>query len=86
MGLSPRQLQRRLPELTGLGPAAYLRTVRLAVAARLLDARAGTVSEIAARIGLDPASFSRLFRQLYGVPPSAWAATRPEDRRPPAAP
>ncbi len=72
VGVSARQMQRRLQALTGLTPAEYLRQRRLESAARLLAARAGTVSEVAARVGLDPASLSRLFRQHYGVSPSAW--------------
>ncbi len=82
LAISPRQLQRRLGALTGQTPAEYLRTARLDRAARLLAARAGSVSEIAARIGMEPTSLSRLFRQRFGVPPSAWRGA-PKEPSPP---
>ena len=73
VGISPRQFQRRLSAQTGQTPVDYLRRARLARAAELLDARVGTVAEVAARVGIDPASLSRQFRAHYGVAPSAWS-------------
>lgn len=74
VGISPRQLQRRLRASLRLSAAGYIRTLRLERAAQLLDARAGTVSEISYKVGfLDANYFSRLFRQTFGMPPSEYA-------------
>ena len=74
MGLSPRQLQRRLRALTGQAPADFIRHLRLQRAAHLLEQRAGTVAEIAYRVGFNkPAYFSELFRKTFGTSPSEYA-------------
>jgi DNA-binding response OmpR family regulator len=71
VGLSPRQLQRKLKRLTGETPSSFLRTYRLQYAAELLRDDAGTISEIAYRVGFGtPDTFSRHFRERYGCPPS----------------
>ena len=73
MALSSRQLQRRLKELTNLSAAGYIRMMRLARAAQLLEQQSGQVSEIADRVGYrDVEHFSRIFKRVYGVPPSAY--------------
>ena len=74
VGASPRHLRRRLRALTGESPAALLRRLRLERAAQLLDARVGTVAEVAHRVGFnDPAYFSPAYRKHFGHSPS----TRP---------
>lgn len=71
IGLSPRQLRRRIKDLTQLSATGFIRTLRMQRAAQLLAQEAGTVSEIAYAVGFnDPKYFSRLFRQVYGVSPS----------------
>ncbi|MFQ5569815.1 MAG: helix-turn-helix transcriptional regulator [Rhodothermales bacterium] len=71
VGLSERQLRRKLKELTNLSTAGYIRSMRLQRAAQLLEEQAGTVSEVAYAVGFqDPKHFSRLFRQVFGVSPS----------------
>ena len=53
----------------------HARTTRLERAARLLHARAGTVSEVAYAVGFRSVSyFSTCFHERYGVPPSAFRA------------
>jgi len=80
VGISPRQLQRRLRASLGLSAAGYIRILRLERAAQLLDARNGTVSEIAYKVGfLDANYFSRLFRQTFGMPPSEYAGRSAEE-------
>lgn len=75
VGLSPRQLQRRIRALSTLSAAGYIRSMRLQRAAQLLDQRAGTVSEIAYQVGFRNVNhFSKLFRQTFGVSPSAYMA------------
>ncbi len=71
LGVSLRQLRRRLGTSLGEGPAAFIRRLRLERAAQLLDARAGTVAEIAYRVGFsDPSNFARAFRAHFGHSPS----------------
>jgi transcriptional regulator GlxA family with amidase domain len=72
--ISARTLRRRTKAASGLTPGAFLRTLRLERAAQLLEQEAGSVAEVAAAVGYAEAeSFSRAFRQGFGVPPSAYA-------------
>jgi len=74
VAVSKRHLQRRLKEATSLSPNGFIRAMRLERAATLLAQRAGTVSEIAYRVGFnDPDYFSKLFRQVFGVVPSEYS-------------
>lgn len=71
VGLSARQLRRRLQALIDVSPSGYVRALRLERARRLLEQKADTVSQIAYAVGFnDEKYFSRLFRQVYGILPS----------------
>ena len=71
MGLSRRQLERRLRSTTGLTPAEVIRQMRLERASQLLKAGAGSVSEIAYQVGFkSPQYFSTAFREAFGHSPS----------------
>jgi len=73
VGLSARQLQRRLKKLTRLTAASFIKTMRLEHAARLLAENNLQVQQVAHAVGYEDANyFSRLFRQAYGVPPSEY--------------
>jgi len=73
VGLSTRQLQRRIKASTNLSAAGFIREMRLERAAQLLNQQAGTVSEIAYQVGFkSPANFSRLFTSIFGIPPSKY--------------
>ena len=73
LGMSLRQLQRKLSALTGLAPKAFIRTIRLQRAAQLLEKRFGTVAEVAYAVGFNnPTYFTKCFREAYGVPPSGY--------------
>ncbi|HET6567660.1 MAG TPA: ATP-binding protein [Rhodothermales bacterium] len=75
VGLSTRQLQRRLRASAGLPAAAYIQTLRLQRAAQFLSQQSGSVAEVAYRVGYrDASNFSKLFRQAFGVPPSVYGA------------
>ena len=77
VGMSVRNLRRRLKAATGLSPGGYVRMMRLERAKQLLAQQAGTVSEVAYQVGFqDPDYFSRLFKQTVGVPPSAYRTKR----------
>jgi AraC-like DNA-binding protein len=76
VGISVRQLHRRLQKLVNLSPGGYVRMIRLERAAQLLEQEAGNVSEVAYRVGFnDVRYFSRLFRNAFGVNPSVYVAT-----------
>jgi len=72
IGLSPSQFYRRLKQLTGQVPNAYLRNFRLQKAAELLKSNEGfSVAEVMYQIGIESSSyFSTSFKKLYGVTPS----------------
>ena len=71
VGLSRRQLERRLKETLEETPAALLRRLRMERAAQLLEAGAMTVQEVAAAVGYRSAShFARAFREHFGHLPT----------------
>lgn len=74
LGLSPRQVQRRLRESTGLSPNAFIRGIRLQEAARLLLSTDSSVAAIAQDTGFGSAShFSKCFRDFFGDTPMSYA-------------
>lgn len=74
VGMSTRQLQRRIQASLGLSAAGFIRTLRLERAAQLLQAKSGTVSEIVYQVGFTDANhFSRLFKQTFGITPSLYS-------------
>ncbi|MGA7304893.1 MAG: ATP-binding protein [Rhodothermales bacterium] len=76
IGLSRRQLERRMRKVTRITPGGFIRLMRLRRAAQLLEKKVGSVSEVSYRVGFsDPNYFSRLFHQTFGVSPSEY----PED-------
>ena len=71
VGMSRRQLHRKLAALTNQGPGEFIRSFRLHRAMDLLQKGAGTVSEVAYRVGFsDPSYFSKCFQQQFGTAPS----------------
>jgi signal transduction histidine kinase/CheY-like chemotaxis protein/streptogramin lyase/AraC-like DNA-binding protein len=70
LGMSDRQLQRKLKALVSLGPSEYLRAYRLQMALDRL--RAGErVGAVAMAVGFSSqAYFSTCFRARFGYPPS----------------
>jgi signal transduction histidine kinase/ligand-binding sensor domain-containing protein/DNA-binding response OmpR family regulator len=72
MNLSPSHFYRRLKQLTGQIPNAYLRNFRLQRAAELMRKNEGAnVTEIMYQIGIDSNSyFSTSFKKLHGISPS----------------
>ena len=73
VGVSARQLRRRLCNATGETPSALLRRMRLERAVALLEA-GGRVKEVAFASGFGGLStFRNAFRKRYGVTPSAFA-------------
>lgn len=71
VGLSRMQLHRKLKALTGESPGDFLRTMRLQRAKRLLESKAGNVSEIAYEVGFNNLSyFSKCYREQFGIAPN----------------
>ena len=70
LGMSDRQLQRKLKALVSLGPSEYVRAYRLQIALDRL--RAGeSVGAVAMAVGFSSqAYFSTCFRARFGYPPS----------------
>ncbi|MCD4745330.1 MAG: helix-turn-helix domain-containing protein, partial [Bacteroidales bacterium] len=72
IGLSESQLYRKLKALTGKSTAVFIRTIRLHKARELLTTTSLNVSEIAYETGFsDPAWFSRVFKEEFGISPNA---------------
>jgi AraC-like DNA-binding protein len=71
---SPRSLQRLFAAYVGLSPKAVLARYRLQDAAALIDAdEVDDLAALATELGwFDQAHFSRDFRSVVGVPPSAY--------------
>jgi AraC family transcriptional regulator len=70
--LSPYHFHRAFTRAFGKTPHQYRNDLRLAQARRLLETTELTVTEISGAVGFQSApSFSTLFRQSFGVPPTA---------------
>ncbi len=71
--LSRSQVHRKLSALTGLSATSFIRYVRLVKAKELLLNSGFSITAIAYDSGFnDPAYFSRVFKQEFGVTPQAW--------------
>ncbi|WP_454915175.1 helix-turn-helix domain-containing protein [Xanthobacter sediminis] len=81
VGISTRFLDQCFSEVLGLGPAAYLRAVRLDAARRDILGPSGTVAEIAMRHGFwHLGRFSAYYRAQFGESPSDTLRRRPPPR------
>ncbi|MEX0648236.1 MAG: two-component regulator propeller domain-containing protein [Balneolaceae bacterium] len=71
--MSPRQLQRKIKQETGLTPKKYLRVRRLEAARHLLENNYGTITQVAYAAGFSTLSlFSSYFKKEFGKLPSEW--------------
>lgn len=76
----------RFKAMTGASPLRYLKTLRLARARQMLGEGA-LVKAVAHEVGYESESqFSREYRRLFGVPPSADSHLSPAERSQPAWP
>jgi transcriptional regulator GlxA family with amidase domain len=72
-GLSASHYSALFRRLTGYSPKHYLTRLRIRRAARLLRTTDSSVKTIAATLGYgDPFYFSRTFRLVHGICPSAY--------------
>jgi AraC-like DNA-binding protein len=73
VGMSRTVLAERFAGQVGLPPMHYLAKWRMQMASELLAHSNDNVASIAAKIGYESeASFSRAFKRMIGVAPSAW--------------
>ena len=72
--LSPRQIRRRLKQLTGLTFSQYLKTARFKEARRLLElGEVKTIKELSYKVGMkDVKYFSQQFKKHFGKSPSMY--------------
>ncbi|HAT09470.1 MAG TPA: AraC family transcriptional regulator [Planctomycetes bacterium] len=76
-GLSPSRFAARFRTQVGCPPLEYHLRLRLRRAAALLESGDASIASVAAAVGYtDPFYFSRRFRAVYGLSPSAWRAQR----------
>jgi AraC-like DNA-binding protein len=85
-GMSRTVFAERFTELVGIPSMHYLAKWRMQVASELLTGGNANLARIAADIGYESeAAFSRAFKRLIGVPPSAWRlGARPDGKAAPA--
>ena len=73
VGLSRSVLAERFADLVGLPPMHYLAKWRMQIASELLSGGITNIATVAAETGYgSEAAFSRAFKKIVGVPPSAW--------------
>ena len=71
LGMSRKQLYKKLKALTGKSPSRYVRSFRLSVAKEMIKEHKGNISEIAYSVGFSsPIYFSKCFKDEFGYPPS----------------
>jgi signal transduction histidine kinase/DNA-binding response OmpR family regulator len=75
VGLSRSQLHRKLRALTHQPPTLLIRSIRLQRAAELLKQNAGSVAEVAYRVGFSSqAYFAKCFREQFGYAPKEYSS------------
>jgi len=73
VGQSRSVLAERFTALVGMPPLQYLARWRMQLAAEALASGNATMARVAADIGYESeAAFSRAFKKIVGMPPSAW--------------
>ncbi|QIP16251.1 DUF4242 domain-containing protein [Spirosoma aureum] len=77
MGYSKAQLYRKLTDLTGTSPNAFIKEYRLQEALTLLNKQTSNISEVAFATGFSsPAYFSKCFQKRYGYSPSDYVHSK----------
>ncbi len=71
LGVSERQLQRKLKASTQKSPNQLISSIRLNLAKELILSKADTISEIAYKTGFsNPSYFSKCFKKEFAISPS----------------
>lgn len=72
-GISPKQLYRRIKQLTGYSPVDYIKSIRMKKAAMLLEQKKFTVAEVMYMVGFSNHSyFSKCFQSFFGKTPRSY--------------
>jgi AraC-like DNA-binding protein len=80
VGLSRSVLAERFADLVGMPPMYYLAKWRMQIASGLLSDGNTNIATVAAEIGYgSEAAFSRAFKKMVGIPPSAWRRRLDDD-------
>lgn len=75
LGISRRNLQRKMKALLDSSPVEFIKEYRLKRASQLLEKRSGTISEIAYRVGFNSAAyFTAQFKERYKKTPSDYVS------------
>ena len=75
VGISRVHLHRKMKELTNQTPHSFIRNIRLKQAAKLLKTNGQNITEVMYLCGFsNPASFSTMFKSLYGCSPREYAS------------
>lgn len=73
MNMSRASLHRKLKSITGFPPSELIRSIRLRKAARLIQNKVDSVSQIALLVGFsDYSHFSKSFKKHFGVSPTSY--------------
>ena len=73
VGMSRVQLHRRLKEMLGISTGEFIRNIRLTQAAKLLESKNISISQVAYAVGYsNPSLFSAAFKKFYGLSPSEY--------------
>lgn len=82
VGLSPGHLHRAFRATTGRTPLAFINERRVQRAMQLLAKDSAPVAEVAYRVGFqNPSHFTRIFRRITGMNPSAYREGNPPPRK-----
>lgn len=74
LGMSRTRLYHKFKTLTGESPIDFINRIRFNEAARLLQEKSKSISEISEMVGFkSPSYFSRAFRRYFGVLPSHYS-------------
>ena len=77
IGMSRKNLLRKIKALTDQSVNEFIRNFRLNRAAQLIEAKSATVSEIAYQVGFNNLSyFSKCFKELFGTLPNEYASRK----------
>lgn len=74
IGVSERQLQRKLKELTKKSPSQFVTSIRLKIAKNMLLSNEVKVTDVAYKTGFNnPSYFTKCFKKEFGITPSELA-------------
>ena len=81
VGLERTYLSTLFKEHTGTSPHAYLTSVRVKMAAQLMQDDRYSMSDIAEAVGLQPQNFARIFKRELGITPLEYKKTHQKNQQ-----